>query len=325
MKGKKTNLRTLSPFTLIELLAAMGVFSLIMLVLISFFSAAQQAWTSSNARADVYENARVALDLMSRDIQCIYYVEKMTPFWHGAYADAGWDKNRNHDVLAFVTSTSSLPNAYCESKLCEVKYQLACATDHSDTDYDGWLRRSITGDRTDSDTENKKWNFYGNFAVGRTSSNDGSGYPDKSFTMDGSAAETTLDSSMQWDRVIPNVISLNFNCYQKDGQDMEALDYQYDSNGDGAFEVGTRKGKSVDPGDPYPTPLPYYIRISLTLMDSVSWKKWSSIDPTPYDATTPLTADEKGTNESEDAWQFRKNNQRTFTKTVFIGDRGQAY
>jgi len=49
------------------------------------------------------------------------------------------------------------------------------------------------------------------------------------------------------------------------------------------------------------------------------------LDSDPYHSTDPLTADAQGTDEDTAAWEFRKNNQRTFTKTVIIGDRGQKY
>jgi len=133
-------------FTLIELLAAMGVLTIIMFVLISFFSSAQKAWTMSNARAETYENARIALDLITRDLQAIYYLPDKVPFWHVAVENVSWNEYRSNDMLCFISATPVPPNEDCSSNLCEIKYQKYYATDHSDSN-DGWLRRSCTGDR----------------------------------------------------------------------------------------------------------------------------------------------------------------------------------
>ena len=56
-------------FTLIEMLAAMAVLSILMLMLFQFFGSAQKAWSSTEANAEVFENARVIFDIVQRDLQ----------------------------------------------------------------------------------------------------------------------------------------------------------------------------------------------------------------------------------------------------------------
>jgi len=56
-------------FTLIEVLAAMAVLSLLMLMLFQFFGSAQRAWSNTEANNEVFENARVVFDLLQRDLQ----------------------------------------------------------------------------------------------------------------------------------------------------------------------------------------------------------------------------------------------------------------
>jgi type II secretory pathway component PulJ len=307
--AKSLNLR----FTLIELLAAMGVLMIIMFVLLSFFSSAQQAWTLSNARAEVYENARIALDLITRDLQCAYYVEDKTPFWHGAYPDsASWGDQGINDIIAFVSATSSPPNDDATSRLCEIKYQKMNAATHS-SNSDGWLRRSCTGDKLSGGAADAKWNFYNNIYVRRTGAT--------------TAFSANSDSSQDFEKVIPHVIELSFICYDKNGNDISAQNYNHDDDGDGVYEIGVLPGKSTDPAanQQYPTPFPYAVKISLTLMDKASWDKWVVLDADPYDATTQLTTAAKGAIEDVPAWEFRQKNQRTFTKTIFLGERGQKY
>ena len=74
---KRRKLR-LCCFTLLELFVSMGVFAILMLALMQFFTSAQSIWTRSNTRYDMYDNARLALNLMATDLQCLYYDDYKT-------------------------------------------------------------------------------------------------------------------------------------------------------------------------------------------------------------------------------------------------------
>ncbi|MFZ2653872.1 MAG: hypothetical protein WAX69_03080 [Victivallales bacterium] len=235
-------------FTLIELIASMGVFAVLMLILMTFFDSAQKTWTESYHRSIAYENARIAFDLIERDLQCIYYQQETVPFWHKAATDETWGSARN-ELLSFVSETPVPPNSYCESRLCEIKYQLYYASTHDD-EYDGWLMRSVTGDKTDLPDDNifdatsnptGKWNFNRNFAVGLSGT-------DKAFT-------GNTDSSDTFDRIIPYVTDLVFTCYRRNGTEITP-----DSTGT------------------TPTEFPYSIRADITLMDRSSFMKWQILD-----------------------------------------------
>ncbi len=56
-------------FTLVELLASMAVFLILMAVMFQFIGSAQRAWTASNATTEVYQNARILFDVLARDLQ----------------------------------------------------------------------------------------------------------------------------------------------------------------------------------------------------------------------------------------------------------------
>ena len=79
MKNTRRLLRKTS-FTLLEIIVAMGVFSLLMAMTMQFFSGAQRIWSSSESRNTVYSDARVAMDLMATLLQSTYYKEDETPF-----------------------------------------------------------------------------------------------------------------------------------------------------------------------------------------------------------------------------------------------------
>ncbi len=66
-KNKKTF------FTLLEVLVSMGVFSLLMLALMQFFSAAQGVWERTGNKAELFESAKTTMDIIANDLTCAYY------------------------------------------------------------------------------------------------------------------------------------------------------------------------------------------------------------------------------------------------------------
>lgn len=67
-------------FTLVELLVAMSVFSILLVLMLQFFSGAQKMWTGMEEKNNLYADARVAMDLMSTLLQSTYYSAGGTPF-----------------------------------------------------------------------------------------------------------------------------------------------------------------------------------------------------------------------------------------------------
>ena len=61
-------IRNKNLFTLLEVLVSMGVFSLLMLALMQFFSAAQGVWEKSGSRSELYDSARIASQLLTEDL-----------------------------------------------------------------------------------------------------------------------------------------------------------------------------------------------------------------------------------------------------------------
>ena len=60
-------------FTLLEVLVSMGVFSLLMLALMQFFSAAQGVWERTGNKAELFESAKTTMDIIANDLACAYY------------------------------------------------------------------------------------------------------------------------------------------------------------------------------------------------------------------------------------------------------------
>ena len=125
-------------FTLIELIAAMAVFSVIMLVMMKFFGSAQKAWTGSAAKSQIFENAKLAMDMMSRDLQSAVYSQNLTPFANYS----------GEDRIAFISATSMRQNDQ-SLPTSEVQYKLD----------DGFLYRSVVGNKNDDGSDNTDYNY----------------------------------------------------------------------------------------------------------------------------------------------------------------------
>ncbi len=107
-------------FTLVEILAAMTVLVIIMLVMFQFFSSAQRIWSLSNRNAEVYENARIAMDVITRDLQSAvakaddlaWYVDEETDIrFQRAAADS----------LRFVSAVADAESS--RPRLAEIAYR----------------------------------------------------------------------------------------------------------------------------------------------------------------------------------------------------------
>ena len=294
-------------FTLIELFVSISIFTVILLVLMNFLKTVHTASNISRGEKNVFENSRIALDLITRDIQCIYYGTDSAPFWHWRPTSppAAWGIYRN-ELLAFVSATSVPPNDVCTYDLYEVKYQLYYATNPTD-DKAGWLRRSVTGNKTTTG-DNYKWNYNNNynanpepnFLVGYTSSTDGT-IPYASFT-----ANSTSNESYQ--KLIPYVTKFEITCYRRDGVDEAARTITPDTQtSTAAINTGTQPSTL-----PAGMEFPHSIQINLSMLNKDSWQKWISIGGEPDNLRSSGTI-----------YDFRRKYERTFTKTVLIGDRGQ--
>ena len=61
------------PFTLVEVLIAMSVLSVFLLGLMQFYSSTETVLSSGVERTEMFERARIAMDMMANDLACAYY------------------------------------------------------------------------------------------------------------------------------------------------------------------------------------------------------------------------------------------------------------
>jgi len=117
-------------FSLIELLVAMAVLAVLLILLTQVFSMVSGIWNAGRSQADNFAQARVALDVMGRDLQAAVLRPDLPAFFVGGAPE-----------LAFYTKQQSLASATNSGNrpLSQVSYVVTNTIDGSS------LRRSARG------------------------------------------------------------------------------------------------------------------------------------------------------------------------------------
>lgn len=114
------NKRSKKYFTVLEMLIAMGLLSVIMFTLLSMLDQSQKAMTKGVSRLNVVEEARVVLDQIENDITCVDYAEAVLkdPLRvKKPQDDVLFVANGGESLTVYTTRTGSLPI------LCRVTYE----------------------------------------------------------------------------------------------------------------------------------------------------------------------------------------------------------
>ena len=103
------------PFTLVEVLIAMSVLSVFLLGLMQFYSSTETVLSSCVERTEMFERARIAMDMMANDLTCVYYSQTdddLTPFHHS--------ENKSFEVS---TVRPEKLNTTAKTNIVGVKYE----------------------------------------------------------------------------------------------------------------------------------------------------------------------------------------------------------
>lgn len=135
-------------YTIVEVMVAMGIFLVMMTIMMQFFTSAQKVWNLASKKNMLYADARVAMNLMTRELQSMLYDNDTDgtgkyPFWYEWTAIGADGKNRaeideyfvdNKDLpentsgvpyltqLNFI-STTDLKPVDEGSDVCEIRYK----------------------------------------------------------------------------------------------------------------------------------------------------------------------------------------------------------
>lgn len=271
-------------FTLIELLVALGVFSVMMVGLMQFYVSTQNLWLNMSARTNTFEKARIALDIISADLQSAYYeADERKSFF------AVLDDTSEGNMLAFATVRAT-PVGDSVSKLTAVFYKHFKESDvPKGNSFDPMKPESSTNipDKRYTlqifeagDNENSiYWKFTRSY-TGESPKKDDNPFKDY----------PALDGLL-WHTVIDGVI------------EFEVLPMKYDSSS------SPKKLKEISIADFWASSNPRFpeaVKLKLTLVDKVNFERWKDAGfPTETGDTDPYTL-------------LIENNKRTFTRIVVL-------
>ncbi|MGL4855165.1 MAG: PulJ/GspJ family protein, partial [Lentisphaeria bacterium] len=104
-------------FTIVELMVALAIFSIIMLVMMGIFDQAQRALRGSNSLTTVYENARVVFQTIEQD-----FINAVASSDHGQEIPFSITR----DGFPCMVVSADIPDA--KSRFIEVSYKIDTAT-----------------------------------------------------------------------------------------------------------------------------------------------------------------------------------------------------
>ena len=279
--GDETMKKRRIPFTLVELLVAVGLLSLIMMLLLQLFSGARKIWTSNEKTNNVYADARVAMELMADLLNTVQ-------FSHGEDDATGnrdktkdmifsLDTSTNSGCVIFAASAASRNLPVKNNPVCFVSFRLG---DSGNNNTKGKLFMVVYSDKNAaSDAEFYKY-FppYSSFGSSRDAAKNN--LKTQMNSLVGGYSGTAEGENEFCQVIAENVVAFKLNAYVLDNQQL------------------VKKSASDDVAEP-----PHMIEIRLTVLDADSYTRWQEIS----DATAKS--------------DYLKQHQRTFSRSVFIGDR----
>ena len=270
-------------FTLVELLVAVGLLSLIVMLLLQLFAGAQKIWIASEKTNNVYSDSRVAMELMADLLNTVQ-------FSHGEDA-AGTARDKTRDMIFSLDSSSKdgdfdsngiifvsktardLPMKDNTTRF--ISFRLG---GYSDEKTRGKLLMVIYSDKNNESTFYSLFPTYG--SGGSRSSALNSLKTQMNTLVNNFKNNTSASGENEYCQVIAeNVVAFKINAY---GLSSGSL---------------VKKADSTDVDEP-----PQMIELQLTVLDPDSYKRWQE-----------LTGDAKT--------KYLDQNKRTFTRSVHIGDR----
>ena len=117
--------------TLVEILVVSVIFAIIATSLFVVFKAGLDSWRKTQAHLEVYQNARAALDMMTRELSAAYLNSANAAITFRGFRNGGtpppwgWKANSGGDEVYFIAALNpTLNNAAAKFELCQVGYWL---------------------------------------------------------------------------------------------------------------------------------------------------------------------------------------------------------
>ena len=318
-------------YTIVEVMVAMGIFLIMMTIMMQFFTSAQKVWNLASKRNMLYADARVAMNLMTRELQSMLYNNDddgssgIYPFWYewtetnasltGSETipqklEDYWVDNKDLfekvggaspkdaylTVLNFI-GTTDIKAVDEGSDICEIRYKFIpvyfkTASPASANDVlGGKLQRSCMEEYASAGNPNTNHD-YASFAY-------------VNFTTPAGRVNNVWENT-GFETVITGVYSLRFTCYTWNSglQTLLPMSSTGTNTAGGAIS-----GVNLVTG----TPKPVAVRIDMKLMDPKDLKKLAY---NIYVAGNGTTSEKKA---AEKQIKTLKQTMRTFSKVIYLG------
>ena len=329
-------------------MVAMGIFVIMMTIMMQFFASAQKVWNASSKRNAIYSDARVAMNLMTRELECMLYENSEQgdkyPFWFEWTAiDSALDSTNddmptelrnyleaNDDVNSYSStpyltalnfiSTTDIKPVEQGSDVCELSYRFVPFHFPKNTNPSlsnsrgGYLQRSCISEykNPSAPTPNGLWDFalcyYRGVSPSGTNSDTGETYAKRVYDIWCDHPQTNFKT------VINGVYSLKYTCYRWDSSsnNLSAL-VPMNENGNGldGSAITTPIVFNLAMG----TPCPVAIRIDMKLLDPKDLKKLA------YYIYTAGSSTGATKNDADKQIRILKQKIRTFSKVIYLGNR----
>ncbi|MCK5834779.1 MAG: hypothetical protein KAG98_03485 [Lentisphaeria bacterium] len=239
-------------FTIIELMIALIIFSMMMGMVMYFFSVSQRAWQDSDGMVRVLQNSRTIFEMIEYDLmqsQATKTKGRMIPF--------AIVKNKGDSAFGpfpyMVGKTA--PSSNARSELAEISYVvgLVQSSDQRTEDSGGlplnYFKRSTVYDFDSAGSINSDWDFYN--------------------TPPGSNISWTRGAGVKSFAVVGGILDLRMTFFQLDANVANYNNRTQTTHIQESITQPKMKYEEMVEGETY-TNLPQYVEIEVTLYDYVT-------------------------------------------------------
>ena len=115
--------KRLQKFTIVEILVAMSVFSVLMLIIMQIFGSLQNVWTTTSKRTQTAQNANMIMNMIAAALQSAYYDVEASPESSWCYYQSDVELAGPDKPIWFITSRQKSVQA-SHSSLVQTGYWL---------------------------------------------------------------------------------------------------------------------------------------------------------------------------------------------------------
>ena len=108
-------------FTLLEVMISMGVFTVLMLALMQFFTTAQDVWDRSGSKTELYDTGRLAMQLLQDDLVSAFYGDE----YHDTTANPFFKLDNNTKLTFAAMRQEGLTALHYEWNVADMTLTLA--------------------------------------------------------------------------------------------------------------------------------------------------------------------------------------------------------